>query len=119
MRIPTAIAMPSETMNVIAAHERAIWWAASDTAPSHPIMTVAAAKAPLSKRRPPAAGAPTLSICLMWAPDTGASQCFGHAGRMDGSRRSQAKITTDPSVREMRVETPAPVSPRAGKPRCP
>jgi hypothetical protein len=51
VRMPTAIAMPSDTMKVIAAQESAIWWAASGTAPSQPIMTVAAAKAPPSKRR--------------------------------------------------------------------
>ena len=106
-------------MKVIDAHEIAIWWAASGTAPSHPIMTVAIAKAPPSKRSAPEAGRPTESIRLTRSHEKGASQRRGHAARIFGSRRSQVKITNDPSVREISVEIPAPVSPRRGAPRCP
>ena len=59
VRMPTAIERPSATMKVIAAHEIAIWWAARGTAPSQPIMTVAIANAPPSKRSAPDAGRPT------------------------------------------------------------
>ncbi len=119
VRMPTAIERPSATMKVIAAHEIAIWWAARGTAPSQPIMTVAIANAPPSKRSAPDAGRPTESIRLSRSQEKGASQRRGHAARIFGSKRSQVKITNDPREREMSVEIPAPVSPSRGAPRCP
>ena len=117
--IPTAMESPSGTMNVSAAQEIAIWWAASGAAPSQPIITVAAANAPPSKRRLPEAGSPTPSIWRVRASEKGASQRRGHAALILGSFRSQRKMSADPSVRESSVEIPAPVRPRLGTPRCP
>jgi hypothetical protein len=118
-RIPTAIESPSGNMNVRAAQEIAIWWAARARAPSQPIMTVAAEKAPPSKRRPPAAGSPIPSIRRNLPAEMGASQRRGQEGRIAGSIRSQAKIAAEVRSREARVATPEPVSPSSGAPQCP
>ena len=118
-RMPAAIESPRDTMNVVPAHESAIWCAASGTAPSQPIMIAAAVNAPLSNNKIPEVGRPSVSISLIRAPDNGAHQRFGHATRIKGSRRSHSKITHAPIAREISVETPAPARPIAGAPSFP
>ena len=117
--MPAAIESPSDTMNVVPAHESAIWCAASGAAPSQPIMIAAAVNAPLSKNKIPEVGSPSFNISFNRTPDSGAHHNRGHATRVAGSRRSHSKITPTAITREINVASPAPASPIAGAPRCP
>ena len=118
-RMPAAIESPSETMNVVPAHESAIWCAASGAAPSQPITIAAPVNAPLSKNNLPEVGSPSFSISLTRTPDNGAHHDRGQATRVAGSRRNHSKITPTAITREINVASPAPARPPARAPRRP
>ena len=93
IRIPTAMDRPRENMKVNAAHESAIWWAARGTAPSQPIMIVAAPNAHALEEQAARDRQPDRGACAAAGPRTAAQTiCLGQAARIAGSSRSQVKI---------------------------
>ena len=78
-RILTACANPKGTINVVAATESAIWWAASGITPNQPIISDPKENPVTSQRFNPAVWIPIFRRCQDSLSIPGANQAHGQA----------------------------------------
>ena len=118
MRMLVASDSPSGNMKASDAQPMAIWWAASGTVPSQPIIRAVATNAPPSNSSMPAAGTPSFSKAAK-RPRSHPAQGAARTGAKAGATLSHTPSATTAANRAIKVAQPDPTRPSAGLPRCP